>query len=56
MAGGYEAYVQKMMIMFQYQSATEPKQPLDVLRDRLLQCRSISEVRDSLLEAERNIL
>jgi hypothetical protein len=56
MAGGYDAYVQKMMIMFQDPSATEPKHPLDVLRDRLLQCKSIPEVRDSLLEAEHNIL
>ena len=55
MAGGYEAYVRKMMQMFQDPSALEPKHPLDILRDRLLPCRSISEVRDSLFESERNI-
>jgi len=55
MAGGYEAYVQKMMKMFQDPLAVEPKHPLDILRDRLLSCRSVSEVRDSLFEAERNI-
>ena len=55
MAGGYEAYVRKMMQMFQDPSALEPKHPLDILRDRLLPCRSASEVRDSLFEAERNI-
>jgi len=56
MAGGYEAYVRKMMQMFQDPSASEPKHPLDVLRDRLLPCSSISEVLDSLLEAERSVL
>lgn len=55
MAGGYEAYIQKMMQMFQDPSAQEPKHPLDILRDRLLLCKSISEVQDSLFEAERNI-
>ena len=55
MAGGYDAYVQKMMKMFQDPLANEPKHPLDVLRDRLLPCRSISEVRNSMLEAEHNL-
>ena len=55
MAGGYEAYVRKMMQMFQYPSALESKHPLDVLRDRLLPCRSISEILDSIFEAERNL-
>jgi len=55
MAGGYEHYVRKMMIMFQDPLAVEPKHPLDILRDRLLPCRSISEVRDFLFEAERNL-
>jgi hypothetical protein len=55
MAGGYEAYVRKMMQMFQNPSALEPKHPLDVLRDRLLLCKSISEVCDSLFEAEGNL-
>ena len=52
MAGGYDAYVRKIMQMFQDPLAQEPKHPLDILRDRLLSCRSISEVRDSLFEAE----
>jgi hypothetical protein len=55
MAGGYEAYVRKMMIMFQDPLVMEPKHPLDILRDRVLPCRSISEVRDSLFEAEQNL-
>ena len=55
MAGGYEAYVRNMMKMFQDPLDVEPKHPLDILRDRLLPCRSISEVRDSLFEAERNL-
>jgi hypothetical protein len=55
MAGGYEAYVRKMMQMFQDPVTREPKHPLDVLRDRLLQCKSISEVRDFLFEAEQNL-
>jgi hypothetical protein len=55
MAGGYDAYVRKMIQMFQDSSALEAKHPLDVLRDRLLLCKSISEVRDSLFEAERNL-
>jgi hypothetical protein len=54
MAGGYDAYLRKMMLMFQDPLATEPKHPLDILRDRLLPCKSISEVRDSLLNAERS--
>lgn len=53
MAGGYDAYIRKMMMMFQDPLANEPKHPLDILRDRLLPCRSISEVRDSLFRAER---
>lgn len=53
MAGGYEAYVRKMIMMFQDPLASEPKHPLDILRDRLLPCRSILDVRTSLFEAER---
>jgi hypothetical protein len=53
MAGGYDAYVRKMMMMFQDPLSNEPKHPLDIRRDRLLPCRSIAEVRDSLLSAER---
>lgn len=55
MAGGYDAYIRKMMVMFQDPLASAPKHPLDILRDRLLPCRSISEVRDSLFRAERSI-
>jgi hypothetical protein len=55
MAGGYEHYVRNMMLMFQDALSKEPKHPLDILRDRLLPCSSISEVRDSLLEAERRL-
>ena len=55
MAGGYDAYVRKTMRMFQDPLADEPKHPLDILRDRLLPCRSISEVRETLFRAERSI-
>jgi hypothetical protein len=55
MAGGYDAYVRKMIAMFQDPLADEPKHPLDILRDRLLPCRSIAEVRESLFQAERNV-
>jgi hypothetical protein len=55
MAGGYDAYIRKMMQMFQGPFSLEPKHPLDILRDRLLPCKSISEVRDSLFEAERSL-
>lgn len=55
MAGGYDAYFQKMMMMFQDPLAKEPKHPLDTLRDRLLPCKSIAEVRDSLFNAERSV-
>ena len=55
MAGGYDAYVRNMMSMYQDPLTMEPKHPLNVLRDRLLPCRSISEARDSLFEAERNL-
>jgi hypothetical protein len=53
MAGGYEAYVRKLVEMFVDPLDEEPKQPLDALRDRLLPLRSISEVRNSLFEAEQ---
>lgn len=55
MAGGYEHYIRNMMIMFQEPSAVDLKHPLDILRDRLLPCKSISEVRDSLFEAESKL-
>ncbi|MEN6560256.1 MAG: hypothetical protein ABFD52_05740 [Acidobacteriota bacterium] len=55
MAGGYEAYVRKLIEMFADPSDEEPKHPLDAIRDRLLPCQSISEVLNSLLEAERSL-
>ena len=55
MAGGYGAYVRKMMMMFQDPLGNEPKHPLDSLIDRILPCTSISEVKKSLLEAERSL-
>jgi hypothetical protein len=55
MAGGYEHYVRNMMLMFQDMSSQEARHPLDVLRDRLLPCSSISEVRESLLDAEHRL-
>jgi hypothetical protein len=54
MTGGYDAYVRKMMAMFQDAFALEPKHPLDILRDRLLPCTSIADVRESLLDAEHS--
>ena len=54
MAGGYDAYLRKMMLMFQDPFAEELKHPLDILRDRVLPCKSISEVRDSFFNAERS--
>lgn len=55
MAGGFDAYVRKMMLMFQDSLASEPKHPLDILRDRLLPCKSISDIRNTLFEAERKV-
>ena len=53
-AGGYDTYVRKMVAMFHDPLSDPSKHPLDTLRDRLLPCRSIEEVRDSLFQAERN--
>jgi hypothetical protein len=55
MAGGYDAYIRKLVRMFHDPLASEPKHPLDTFRDRLLPCKSISEVQNSLFEAERSI-
>jgi hypothetical protein len=52
MAGGYDAYIKNMMQMF---LSTEQKHPLDILRDQLLPCKSISEVQKYLLDAESAI-
>lgn len=56
MAGGFDTYVRKLMLIFPDLSLKEPKHPLDNIRDRLLQCRSILEARDFLLAAQRSIL
>jgi hypothetical protein len=48
MAGGFDSYVHKLHVMF-----PELKHPLDSIRDHLLTCRSIPEVRDSLLALQR---
>jgi hypothetical protein len=54
MAGGYEAYVRKLMMMF-----LSPKNPqenvLDALRDFLLPCSSIDDVRHKLIAREATI-
>ena len=55
MAGGYDAYIRKLIKMFHDPLVSEPKHPLDTFRDRLLPCKSISEVQDSLFQAERSI-
>ena len=55
MAGGYDAYVRKLVKMFHNPLASEPKHPLDTFRDLLLPCKSIPEVRDFLFQAERSI-
>ena len=54
MAGGYYAYVKKMMEMF-LESDEDIRHALDVIRDRLLSCSSIDEVRLVLLEAEESV-
>jgi len=55
LAGGYDAYVRKLAMMFQDPRAKEVKHPLDILRDRLLPCRSITAAQDSLFQAERSL-
>lgn len=47
-AGGFDTYVRKLTLMFPDPFLMEPKHPLDNIRDRLLQCRSMREARDSL--------
>jgi len=54
-AGGNDAYVRKMMTMFQDPLTAEPNHPLDILRDRFLPCKSISDIRESVLEALRRV-
>ena len=62
MAGGYDAYVRKTAKMFLPIFSEDGKNtksnsihPLDVLRDLLLPCYSVSEARDLLLEAEHKV-
>ena len=54
-AGGYDAYARNLAKMFLDPLATELKHPLDILRDRLLPCRSITEAQDSLFHAEHSL-
>jgi len=54
MAGEYYAYVRNMMEMF----PPDPNgsiEPLDVIRDTLLQCESIDEARITLLSCESKV-
>ncbi|MDA8126757.1 MAG: hypothetical protein M0009_16425 [Deltaproteobacteria bacterium] len=54
MAGGYSAFIKKVTTMFQTPPGEEPKHPFDALVDRILPCRSISEVK-ALLESKRDL-
>jgi hypothetical protein len=54
MAGGYDAYVRKMMRVFA-DFDQEPKHPLDAIKDLVLTCRTLEEVRDKLFAAERKM-
>lgn len=56
MAGGYDAYVGKMINMFIDKKNENIKHPLDAIRDHLLPCRSIEEVLNVLLKAERKAI
>ena len=58
MAGGYAAYIEKMIKMFvdsELEANDEIKQPLDAIRDKLLPCHSVKEVLHALIDAERNM-
>ncbi len=58
MAGGYGAYIEKMIKMFvdsRLDANDEIKQPLDAIRDKLLPCHSVKEVLHALIDAERNM-
>jgi hypothetical protein len=50
-AGGPDSYVNTLMSMLQDPTATEPKHPLDVMRDRLLSLGSIVDVKKWFEEA-----
>ena len=54
MAGGYEAYVRKMMRAFA-DASKGPQHPLDAIKDLVLSCDSTSEVIDKLFAAERRM-
>lgn len=54
MAGGYGAYIKKLMTMFP-PDPNGPVHPLDVIRDTLLQCSSIEDARRALLEREARV-
>ncbi len=57
MAGGYRAYIEKSIKIFtdpKLENSDEIKQPLDVIRDKLLPCHSVNEVLHALIDAERN--
>ena len=51
--GGEEAYARDLFEMFEDPIDDVFKHPLDILRDRFLTCRSISDIKDSILNAER---
>jgi|SRR4030042_1153771 hypothetical protein len=58
MAGGYEAYVENLMIMFAGEMLADPdkpQHPLDAMCEVLSHCSSIDEVRHELLDRERLI-
>ena len=58
MAGGYEAYVENLMIMFAEEMPADPakpRHPLDAICDALSHCTSIDQVRHELLDRERLI-
>ncbi|MGC1135806.1 MAG: hypothetical protein WA941_23480 [Nitrososphaeraceae archaeon] len=54
MAGGYNAYVENLMKMFP-PDPNESVEPLDVIRDTLLPCKSIDEARMTLLSCESRV-
>jgi hypothetical protein len=58
MAGGYETYVDNLMIMFAGEMLVDPdkpQHPLDAKCAVLSRCTSIDEVRHELLDRERLI-
>jgi hypothetical protein len=51
-AGGYEPYIRMMIAMFADPTG-EPKQPLDGMRDALLDCESIQDLVSTLIRREQ---